>query len=140
MFFFLFTIFITFNGIQSLNEKLIKIPLFDSSKFSNAIDDINYSLIAINLITDEGVYGKFNLGTPSQTFNLRICFDASFTWIPSVNCDDKTYKICKLNKFNASSSSSYKNLNEFVKFNYPNFGGKTSGFLGSDTFKAGKLN
>ena len=89
--------------------KLMKTPFIslDSTNASSPVHVFNYY--------NTQYYTIINVGTPPSPFTVKIDTGSSYLWIPSSNCTD-CHQIAHY--FNASNSSTYKDLKGTAKLSY----------------------
>ncbi|KAG0323763.1 hypothetical protein BGZ99_002517 [Dissophora globulifera] len=86
---------------------------------------------------DYEYYGKVDIGTPAQSFNLIFDTGSSDIWIPSSTCKTKA---CKAHsQFDATKSSTYKKDSRTWNIQYGE-GSSANGILASDIVSVGGVN
>ena len=87
-----------------------------------------------NLYIGDGSIYMVNvaIGTPPQTFELVLDTGSADLWVPGASCPTI---MCPLAKFNESSSSTFKDMNEVFNITYGI--GSASGGFGLDTVNIG---
>lgn len=124
-------------GATSLPRVAFKKTLLPSKASPRSYRYVNGQGVGIvpqNNSQDVYYYGEITIGTPPQPFVVLFDSGSANLFVPSIDCDSANYPCSQHHKYNASASSTYKDLN--TPYNMADW---ATGYLAQDVVNVGGI-